>query len=83
MYFELVNWFAKQYAVDPNAEGVPLVLTYDPLAKPNRAKVSEVYAQIDKDLSDAVGLLNATKNSSYVTKYVARALQSRVALFKR
>jgi hypothetical protein len=82
MYFELVNWFSKQYVVDPNAEGVPLLLTYDPLAKPNRAKVSEVYAQIDKDLTDAVGLLNVTKNSSYVTKYVARALQSRVALFK-
>jgi starch-binding outer membrane protein, SusD/RagB family len=82
MYFELVNWFAKQYVVDKNAEGVPLVLTYDPFSKPTRAKVSEVYAQIDKDLSDAVGLLNAAKNSSYVTKYVARALQSRVALFK-
>jgi starch-binding outer membrane protein, SusD/RagB family len=82
MYFELVNWYAKQYVVDKDAEGVPLLLTYDPFAKPNRAKVSEVYAQIDKDLSDAVGLLNATKSSSYVTKYVARALQSRVALFK-
>ena len=82
IYFELVNWYAKQYVVDPNAEGVPLLLTYDPFAKPNRAKVSEVYVQIDKDLNDALGLLNATKNSSYVTKYVARALQSRVALFK-
>jgi len=82
MYFNLVNWFAKQFAVDPNAEAVPLVLTYDPFLQPARAKVSEVYVQIDKDLSDAFGLLNGTKNSSYVTKYVARALQARVALFK-
>ena len=82
MYFNLINWFAKQFSVDPNAEGVPLALAYDPFLKPGRAKVSEVYAQIDKDLSDAFGLLNASKNSSYVTKYVARALQSRVALFK-
>src|SRR5215471_18262410 len=48
MYFELVNWFAKQYIVNKDAEGIPLVLAYDPLAKPSRAKVSEVYAQIDK-----------------------------------
>ena len=81
-YFDLINWYAKQYVVDPNAEGVPLTLTYDPFLKPARAKVSEVYAQIDKDLSDAVGLLTATKNSSYVTKYVARAVQARVALFR-
>ena len=82
MYFNLINWFAKQYVVDPNGEGVPLVLSYDPFVKPGRAKVSEVYAQIDKDLGDALGLLTASKNSSYVIKYVVRALQSRVALFK-
>jgi hypothetical protein len=83
MYFNLVNWYAKPYTVDPNAEGVPLVLTYDALLKPSRAKVSEVYAQIDKDLADAFASLTSTsKNSSFVTKYVARALQTRVALFK-
>ena len=82
MYFNLVNWYAKPYVTDPNSEGVPIVLSYDPLLKPSRAKLSEVYAQIDKDLNDAFGLMTITKNSSYVTKYVARALQARVALFK-
>ena len=83
MYFNLVNWFAKQYTVDPNAEGVPIVLTYDALLKPARAKVSEVYAQIDADLAAAFSsMTSTTKNSSYVSKYVARALQARVALFK-
>jgi hypothetical protein len=83
MYFNLINWFAKQYTVDPNADGVPLITVYDAYLKPARKKVSEVYAQIDKDLVDAFGLLTSvTKNSSYVTKYVARALQARVALFK-
>src|SRR5437762_14325912 len=62
MYFNLINWFAKQYVVDPAADGVPLVLSYAPFLKPARAKVSEVYTQIDKDLSDAFGLLTATKN---------------------
>ena len=83
MYFELINWFAKPYTVDPNAEGVPIVLTYDAFLKPSRAKVSDVYTQIDKDLTDAFALMtNTSKNSSYVTKYVARAIQARMALFK-
>jgi starch-binding outer membrane protein, SusD/RagB family len=51
--------------------------------KPSRAKVSEVYAQIDADLSAAFSNMSSTtKNSSYASKYVARALQARVALFK-
>jgi starch-binding outer membrane protein, SusD/RagB family len=83
MYFNLVNWYAKQFTVDPNADGVPIVLTYDAFKKPARSKVSEVYAQIDADLAAAFSqMTSTTKNSSYVTKYVARALQARVALFK-
>ena len=83
MYFNLLNWFAMQYAVDPNAEGVPLVLTYDALLKPSRSTVSEIYAQIESDLTAAFNqMTNTTKNSSFVTKWVARALHARVALFK-
>ena len=82
MYFNLVNYYAKPYSVDPNADGVPLVLTYDPFLKPARSKVSEVYAQMEKDLTDAFGMMTVTKNSSYVTKYVAKALLARVKLFK-
>ncbi|MDP4261571.1 MAG: RagB/SusD family nutrient uptake outer membrane protein [Bacteroidota bacterium] len=83
MYFDLVTWFAKPYTVDPNADGVPILLKYDAFAKPSRAKVSDVYAQIDADLAAAFSqMTSTTKNSSYVTKYAARALQARVALFK-
>lgn len=83
MYFILVNYYAKQYTVDPNAEGVPIVLTYQPRLKPARNKVSEVYAQIEKDLSEAFTLMTSTtKNSSFITKYVAKGLAARVSLFK-
>lgn len=83
LYFNLVNFYARPYTDNPSSPGVPIVLTYDPLVKPARSTVAEVYAQIDKDLTDAFGLMtNTTKNSSYVTKYVARAMQARVALFK-
>lgn len=83
MYFYLVRLYAKPYTVSPDAPGVPLIVTYDPAAKPARSKVSEVYVQIEKDLSDAFGLMtNTSKNSSYITKYVARAVEAKVALTK-
>ena len=83
MYFNLVNYYAKPYSVDPNADGVPIVTTYNPQLKPARAKVTEVYAQMEKDLTDAFGMMtNTTKNSSYITKYAAKALLARVLLFK-
>jgi hypothetical protein len=83
MYFTLVNLYAKTYTVDANADGVPVVLQYDPKLKPARAKVGEVYTQIEKDLNDAFGLMtNTTKNSSFVSKYVAKALLAKVLLFK-
>ena len=82
-YFELVKFFAKPYTTDPTSLGVPIVLKYDPFAKPARNTVAEVYAQIEKDLTDAYGLLNdESKNSSYVTKYVAGALLARFYQFK-
>lgn len=83
MYLNLVTWFAPAFTVDANAEGVPLILKYDPFLKPSRQKVSEIYTQIDADLAAAFSqMTSTTKNSSYITKYVARALQARVALFK-
>jgi starch-binding outer membrane protein, SusD/RagB family len=83
MYFYLVNLYGKPFTVDAASLGVPIVLTYDPAAKPERKKVSDAYQQIDADLSAAFNLITSTtKNSSYVTKYVVRALQAKVALYK-
>jgi starch-binding outer membrane protein, SusD/RagB family len=77
-YFSLIQFFAKPYTADPSAPGVPLVTKYDPNLKPARATVQVIYDQIEKDLNDAFGLLNATKNSGFITKYVPKALLSRV-----
>jgi starch-binding outer membrane protein, SusD/RagB family len=81
-YFELVRWFAKQYSVDPNADGVPIILEFDQNAKLARSKVSEVYDQILADLTQAFTLMSGNKSSAVVTKYVARALQAKVYLYK-
>lgn len=78
LYLELVRFFATPYTVNPDAEGVPVILTYDISLKPARKKVSEVYAQIIADLNQAFTLMTINKNSSYMTKYAAKALLARV-----
>ncbi|MFD2246267.1 RagB/SusD family nutrient uptake outer membrane protein [Pontibacter ruber] len=88
-YFELTKFFATPYTVNPNALGVPLVTTFDPKnptsyytgSNPKRNTVAEVYAQINADLDQAYSLITATKNSSYINKYGARALQARAYLY--
>ena len=82
-YFDLVRFFGKPFTVDPNSLGVPIVLDYDPSAKPSRNAVGEVYQQIEADLTEAFNLVTSTtKNSSYVTKWVVRALQAKIAFSK-
>lgn len=81
-YFELVRWYAKPFAVDPNADGVPVILAFDQNAKLSRKSVSEVYDQVLADLTEAYSLMNGNKNSAVVTKYVARGLQAKVYLYK-
>jgi starch-binding outer membrane protein, SusD/RagB family len=81
-YFDLVRWFAKPFTADANAEGVPVILEFDQNAKLARSTVSEVYTQILADLTQAFSLMSGNKNSAVVTKYVARALQAKVYLYK-
>lgn len=87
MHFELVRFFAKDFADgDPAANnGVPLMTkstnSLPEVTKPARNKVSEVYAAIISDLSQAETLLPAT-NNFYATKSAAAAVLSRVYLQK-
>jgi starch-binding outer membrane protein, SusD/RagB family len=82
MYFELIRQFAKPYTVDSTSDGVPLVLTYDPNAKPARAKVNAVYAQILSDLYHSISMINEDdKSTAYINKYGAEAILARVCQF--
>ena len=82
LYFELVKFYARPYTIDPNAWGVPLELTYDPFVKPKRNTVSQVYAQIEKDLTDAIPLLTMERSTGYFSAYGAMALLARMHQFK-
>jgi hypothetical protein len=87
----------RVYAYDPgaivaqnNRGGVPLALTpilgSDQIENLPRAPIDAVYAQIYKDLDDAIVKLATTPNSRapfYATRAAAEALYSRVALHRR
>jgi starch-binding outer membrane protein, SusD/RagB family len=85
-YFNLVQLYGKRYdaATKPNAQlGVPLVLEPTTQGLP-RATVEEVYAQINKDLTEAVALLPSTRVAkSHINKEVANGLLARVALVQQ
>ena len=98
-YFHLVNLYAQPYNFTANAShpGVPLQLTaardaaeaFSPSQQLARSTVAQVYAQIDKDLTEALagvpeGPTTAPGYSDVarVTKDAVRGLQSRVALYK-
>jgi tetratricopeptide (TPR) repeat protein len=93
VYLELVNFFGQPLSVDPNALGVPLITApTNPsaalTAKPARAKVSAIYAQIISDLDSAYTIMPTTgttlhgNNSEYLSKYAAKAIESRAYLYK-
>ena len=88
LYFDLIRLYAKAWNDGNPADndGVPIVLdpTRAPIGdedKKPRAKVSEVYAQVISDLTEAEALL-PEENGFFATKYSAAAMLSRVYLQK-
>lgn len=84
-HFELMRWYAQTYS--PDALGIPYMLTYamDPgNFKPARIRSSEVIANVNKDLADALPLIPTTQSDiSRITKNAVSAMQARVALYTR
>jgi hypothetical protein len=87
VYFNLVNEYGynPQHILDSKDAGVALVLkgvsALSQVTYPARAKVTDVYAQIELDLTTAISLLDNTNAKTLVTKAAAQALRSRVALY--
>lgn len=96
IYFHLVNLYAQPYGFTADAShlGIPIQLTapdavtaFDPAQNLSRSSVRDVYAQIEKDLNDAIAALPETYPASFdrsarATKDAARTLLSRVYLYK-
>jgi hypothetical protein len=82
-YSYLVQFYGKRYnaAAKPNTQlAVPMPLSSTDSKMP-RVSVEEIYAQIVKDLDEAIAL-NATSrvNKSHANVWVSRGLRARVAL---
>lgn len=83
-YFMLVQLYGKRYdpanAGNNTQPGVSLVLTPTTEGLP-RSSVEQVYAQINKDLDDAIALLTTSRpNKSHFNKNIAQGIKARVAL---
>lgn len=84
-YHNLVIRYAKDYepSTAASTHGLPIVLTYDPNAKPARATLEQTYQQIKADISVAKEKLTTAgaSNSYYLTEDAVKALEARVALY--
>lgn len=83
-YLTIVNAYAAHYDAATAATdlGVPLVLTEDVNVKYKRNTVAEVYAQIQKDLDEALPYLSVkAPNNFHPTKSVGYAFLSRMYLY--
>lgn len=84
-HFDLVRLYGLPYTKQgaPASLGVPVVTSVLPAQeKLARNTVEEVYNQVIGDLTSAIPLLKATKVNGKINQYAARALLSRVYLYK-
>jgi starch-binding outer membrane protein, SusD/RagB family len=90
MYFNLSRVYAyepKVLVAQVNKGGVPLLLegvdSPSQITFPARASVADVYAQIYKDLTDAVAKTPVAGGPNKATKAASNALFARVALYNQ
>ncbi|WP_316840003.1 RagB/SusD family nutrient uptake outer membrane protein [Pedobacter gandavensis] len=84
-HFALVQVYAKRYdkGASNTQAGIPIKITSVLDNDTPRSSVEQVYAQINKDLDEAIVLLNGAtprKNISHLNLNVAKGLKARVAL---
>lgn len=86
VHFDLVRIYGMPYTADAGASlGIPIMLEpeEDSDALPTRNTVAEVYNQVVKDITEAIGsgFMVTKKNNGYITVWTAKALLSRVYLY--
>ena len=83
-HFDLCRMFGRQYSHDKGTSpGVPVVTTVlNPYAKEPRNTVAEVYAQVIKDLDEAIPLLSTDIRLGKINAWAAKTLLARVYLYQ-
>jgi starch-binding outer membrane protein, SusD/RagB family len=82
-HFNLMNLFAKPYAVDPDADGIIIRSSDQEPTLKARASVREVYDFVISDLKSAAELMTpeTMRGKGYASVWAAKALLSRVYLY--
>jgi starch-binding outer membrane protein, SusD/RagB family len=80
-HFNLLKFYSKPYAIDPNADGVIIRSSTSEPALKARSSVKDCYDFILSDLKKAAGLMNASRGVKYASKEAAWAFLSRVYLY--
>ncbi|MBW6499436.1 MAG: RagB/SusD family nutrient uptake outer membrane protein [Bacteroidales bacterium] len=83
-YYQLLQLYAPSYTLFPSGNGIPLYTEPSQEGNP-RSSAADVYAQVETDLADAIGLFagnNVQAHRSHVNLAVANGLRARVALAK-
>ncbi|WP_188316214.1 RagB/SusD family nutrient uptake outer membrane protein [Chitinophaga agrisoli] len=85
VHYQLVNVFAQPYFFTPDAShpGIPYVIASDYSLAIKRSSVADVYKNMIADLNDAIPLFAGENKKVVMNKNAARALLSRLYLFKR
>ncbi len=80
-YFYLTQYFTKKY--DPNAEILPIYVTSDDVNGP-KVTAAEIFALIEKDLNDAISLLDGFNRTAknQVNKAVAQGILAYALAFQ-
>lgn len=83
-YFQMIQLYSERYVNGGDNSGLGLSLILEPTegAVP-RSSVEEVYAQINKDLDDAIALFGSAAerpDRSHLNENVAKGVKARVAL---
>ncbi len=88
-YFSLIRFYQQTYVGNQDAPGVPIYIepTTNTSEGQPRGTVADVYARIDADIEEAIGLLNpdlaaARTHPSHIDYFVAHGLKANIALEK-
>lgn len=86
VHFDLLRYWVNDYSRNSTAPGIPYITVVDYEQKPSRSTVKETYDKIEKDLLDALALLNSqdvngADERAYIDADVVKAMLARLYLY--
>ena len=85
VHFDLLRYWVNDYSRNSNEPGVPYITQSDYEQKPSRGTVKETYDKIEKDLLDALALLEnqGPTQLAYISADAVKAMLARLYLYSK